>query len=873
MQITISNRYSYTKKIKQLMFLFILVVIPEISIAQNNKITVSFKNAEIKSILNHVQDKLGYDFLYANNELGKCGNVSLNMKDVSVKEIMEKLQQICNFSYKIEDNTIVITKSKINKGQYKQVIKGIVTDRDSKSSLPGVNIIIVDSNPIMGAVTDENGNFKLTGISPGRHSLQVSMIGYETLIYKDIVVTSSKAVFVEISMGQNIKSLEMVIIKPEINKESAINSMAMVGGRMLSVEEANRYAGGFDDPARLASSFAGVAGGVSDNGIVVRGNAPKSLQWKMEGVEIPNPNHFADLLAFGGGGITAMSSQLLANSDFFNGAFPAEYSNALSGVFDMNMRVGNNEDYEHTVQAGVLGIDLASEGPVKKGSRSSYLINYRYSTFGLISKITNNIEGIKYQDLSYKFNFPTAKMGVFSLWGIGLIDGSVVKAKPNKVDWKYLKDKKDFDATQYMGASGLSHKIFFNDKKLLKTTLATTRNGLNWKINMLNDQLNLVPYNQIQNTNSNYIFQSVLNNKISTRHTNKSGILITGLQYNMHIKNAITINNPLTTIIDESGFSTLLSAYSNSLFKLNNRLNANIGLTSQFFTLNNNYTLEPRVGLRWQWTEKHQIGIGYGLHSRLEKLNFFFTKDPISNQYNNKNMDFTKAHHIVVCFSTNLNENLLFKVEPYYQHLFNVPVIANSSFSFINLKNDWFVNSKFENTGKGTNWGIDLTLEKFLTKGYYYLIAASIFKSEYMGGDNIWRSTKFNRNYLFNLLGGKEWALGDKKQNTLGLNIRFSYQGGEHYTPYLLSESIQNEQVVFDETSAYSEQIAPAFLIHFTVNYIINKSKSTHELSFKVLNATSYGDFQGFQYNYIDQTVDEIRETFMIPNLSYKINF
>ena len=140
---------------------------------------------------------------------------------------------------------------------------------------------------------------------------------------------------------------------------------------MLSVEEASRYAGGFDDPARLVSAFAGVSSNVGNNGISVRGNNPKSLQWKFEGIEISNPNHFADGNVFGGGVLSALSSHNLGNSDFFSGAFPAEYSNALSGVFDMNLRKGNSGKKERTIQIGLTGLDYAEEGPGIKGGKAT----------------------------------------------------------------------------------------------------------------------------------------------------------------------------------------------------------------------------------------------------------------------------------------------------------------------------------------------------------------------------------------------------------------------------------------------------------------------------------------------------------------------
>ncbi|MCF6346926.1 MAG: carboxypeptidase-like regulatory domain-containing protein [Flavobacteriaceae bacterium] len=768
--------------------------------------------------------------------------------------------------------TLFLLTIMVSAQQLTQTIKGKVVDQDSEVPLPYVNVVLLDTDPIIGSTTDDNGNFILENVPVGRYSLQVSFIGYESVIVTELIVSSSKVSYVEISMKENAVSLGEIVIKPRLHKEKVLNKMATVSARMLSVEEAKRYAGGFDDPARLASSFAGVASGVNSNAIIVRGNAPKSLQWKMEGIEIPNPNHFADLTGMGGGALTALSGQLLANSDFFTGAFPAEYNNALSGVFDIFMRTGNNEDYEHTLQVGVMGIDVASEGPFKKGKNASYLFNYRYSTFGLVGQITNANEGIDYQDLSFKLNFPTKKAGVFSVWGLGLIDGAKVKIKDSEERY-YSSDKEDYDAKQFMATTGINHKIFINDKSLLKTTLATTVSGIDWKIKRLDAQEELLPQSNIENTTWNFVLNSSLNTKISKKHTNKIGFTVTGMQYNILLEDALVSGTPLTTITDETGFSTLLSAYSSSAIHINNRLTVNMGLNAQLFTLNNNFTIEPRIGAKWQWTTNQQIGFGYGLHSRLERLNYFFTRDALTGEFNNQDMDFTKAHHFVLSYSNNLSKNLLLKVEPYYQILFNVPVVANSSFSFINLRDNWFINDKFENTGKGRNYGVDITLEKYLTKGYYFMLTTSLFNSEYTGGDGIWRNTRFNMNYLFNLLGGREWNLGKNKQNVLGLNIRLTYQGGERFTPYKLGESIIAEEVVFDETNAFSQQIDPAFIAHFTASYRINKKNTSHEFALKVLNATSYGDFQGFQYNFIEQTVDENRETIMIPNLSYKIEF
>jgi len=752
-----------------------------------------------------------------------------------------------------------------------QGIRGVVIDEASSRPLPFANVSILNTQ--LNTTTDSLGNFELNDVVVGRHTIHVSMIGYKSYLAKEIQITSGREVFLNIPLEENINTLEAVTVNPNINKRRSINNTATVSARMLSVEEATRYAGGFDDPARLVSAFAGVSSNIGNNAIIVRGNSPQALQWKMEGVEIPNPNHFADLDAFGGGGITALSSQLLANSDFFSGAMPAEYNNALSGVFDIFMRNGNNQKNEHTLQLGLLGIDVASEGPFKKGGRSSYLFNYRYSTLALLeSLMPDNAGGTRYQDLSFKLNFPTPKAGTFSVWGIGLIDQSGADAKTEESEWNYDSDIENQDVKQYMGASGISHKFFLNDTKYVKTTVAATANILDMTTDRLNPDLSVLPKNKIDNKYYSLVFNSFVNMKFDAKHTNKTGVTATSMIYDILLDDAGSSGAPLQNLVSENGRSTLLSAYSNSTLNLSDKLRMNVGINGQLFTLNNQYTLEPRIGINYQYNTNQAFSFAYGLHSRLERLNYYFVKNNLGENLN-KDLGFTKAHHFVLGYDVNLSEYIHLKVETYYQHLYNVPVIRDSSFSMINQQNDWFFSGVLENKGKGRNYGVDITLEKYLTEGYYYMLTASLFNSEYKGGDDVWRNTRYNRNYAFNFLVGKEWQTGRNKQNVLGLNARLSYQGGERHSPIDRQVSLINESAVFDEKNAFSKQFSPVFTSHFTASYKINRLKTGHEIAFKVLNATMHKEFYGFQYNYQTNVVDEFREAIFIPNVSYKIEF
>ena len=346
-----------------------------------------------------------------------------------------------------------------------QSVRGRVIDAASGYPVAYVSVYLMGKTEI-GGVTDSLGRFVIKNVPIGRHDIQVSFVGYEPTIFREILVTSSKEVYLTIPLKESIKELDEVMVRPQLNKEQPLNKMVTTGARMLSVEEASRYAGGMDDPARLVSSFAGISPSMSTNGISIHGNAPHLLQWKLEDVEIPNPNHFADLSILGGGILSGLSSLVLGNSDFFTGAFPAEYDNAVSGVFDMKLRNGNNQKIENTFQIGLLGIDFASEGPLTRKHNSSYIFNYRYSTTGLLGDIgAVDIDGtLDYQDLNFKLSLPTRKAGVFSIWGTALIDKSKGDFEENTDKWESIGDMMKSSTKQYMGAGGISHRYFLTTR-------------------------------------------------------------------------------------------------------------------------------------------------------------------------------------------------------------------------------------------------------------------------------------------------------------------------------------------------------------------------------------------------------------------------
>lgn len=755
-----------------------------------------------------------------------------------------------------------------------QTVRGIVVDANTGTALPYISVKVADM-PGKEITTDSLGNFVFKNIPIGRHSFKASSMGYHAYVINEILVTSSKEIFLEIPLKENAKELAEIVVSARSNDDVPLNKMTLVGGRMLSVEQASRYAGGLDDPARFVTAFAGVASSGSNNGISIHGNAPHLLQWRLEDIEIPNPNHFADITTLGGGILSSLSNKVLGNSDFLIAAFPAEYDNAISGVFDMKLRNGNNQNHEHTVQAGILGLEFASEGPISRKNNSSYIASARISTTGLMSKITDMDLGgtFDYNDVNFKLNFPTKSVGIFSIWGTGYIDYYKSKLEKQE-DWDYFYNRSTAKDKQYMGAGGLAHRYYFNENTVIKTTLASTYSKFEAKQHIHDYNGNSTIYGDLYNRTGNFVANTSLSKKYSSRFTNKTGFTFQHMTYKMNLKKAPYEGQTLESMSQGEGNTNLMSGYTNSSFDVSDKLTFNFGVNGQYLALNDKWTLEPRLSVKWQNTPKTSWALAYGLHSRMEKIDVYFVKTPALGNNNkvNHDLDFTKAHHLMLSYNYRISKDINLRIEPYFQYLYNVPVIADSSYCVLN-RDEFYVEDALVNQGKGRNIGVDITFEKYLSRGYYYMATATLFDSRYRGGDRKWYNTKFNRNYILNILGGKEWVVGKNKNRIWNINLRAVLQGGDRYSPIDMEATLADpdKMVQYDAHRAYSKQFDPISMFHYTVSYRINRKGKSHEFAIKAMNTGK--EYYGHSYNYKTGQIDADRQEGGISNISYKFEF
>ena len=759
-----------------------------------------------------------------------------------------------------------------------QTIRGHVCDIASGEPMFGVSISVEGVNGAI-AVTNIDGDFKIMGVPVGRHTIKASYIGYEPLVLMEQLLSSGKEMVLTLRMTENVSKLSEVVVKPRANKQLPLNEMALVGARMFSVEEASRYAGGVGDPARTASAFAGVASGGAANGISVHGNSPKMLQWRIEGIEVNNPNHFADITMAGGGIFSSLNAMMLANSDFLMGAMPAEYGNALAGAFDRKMRAGNNSRHEHAVQVGTLGVEVVSEGPLGKEKdgkpRASYLVDYRYSFLEIAKKIkaiNMDDQTLDYQDLSFKLNFPTSHHGTYSVWFTGLID-NYRSDITDPSDWKTLWDMNDTWSNQRSWAGGITHTRRLGTGGLLTARLATTGNYLKLAVSDYDYQMVSTPDMDGRSMSWNLIASVEHKHKFSSRYTMQNGFVHQHMDFNTRLDHIQVVGGPLQRVYESDGETGLTRLYTNHKIGLSRRVNMVAGINLMWFHLNRQCLLEPRVSMQWKTSASNSLSMAYALNSRKEATDTYFVTQ--QETMPNKRLGLTRSHYLSASFSQQLGRYGMLKIEPYWQYLFDVPVEQGTTYTELN-RLGFYQDRALVGEGAGRNYGVDLTLEHYLKDGFYGMLTGTLFKSEYRDAQRQWHDSRFDYRYIVNLLGGKEWMTGREHKNVFGVNFRLSLMGGERYTPAPAGITFEevasrpDRTVPEDGSNPFCKRLNPALTSAFSLKYTINGERSAQHIILEFLQTSSY---QGETFDLSTKELTRQYVTLTFPNLGYRIEF
>ncbi len=763
-----------------------------------------------------------------------------------------------------------------------QTIKGVVIDQQSGNPLRNATLVVEGSIPAISSNTDSQGVFKLVGVPIGRQNIRTTLVGYENANSANIEVTSSKEVVLEIKLKEKISLLKEVVVTSSKQKNRALNEAAVVSARQLSMDEAVRYSGTRNDPSRMAQNFAGVSGtNDARNDIVIRGNSPTGVLWRMDGIDIPNPNHFGTLGSTGGP-VTILNTNMLKNSDFITSAFPAQYGNALAGVFDLRMRNGNNEKYEYLGQMGFNGFEFGAEGPFSKNSKSSFLVNYRYSLVAAIQKLGLNVGTGSatpyYQDASFKLHFVTKKSGTIDIFGLG--GESHINFPPDSSDNLYTNNDgklRNSNTKSLTGVIGATHTYFFNPRTSGKLTLAISAFQSKYNEEIIETGKPDKPAYVVLNKQTKISIGYNFNQKINAQNQISAGLLTDVNLLNLqkeYLPNGSTV---LTTLTNAQNTATLTRGFGNWMHRFNNQLSTNLGLYAQWFSLNNSVAVEPRWNLKYQFQPNQSLSLGAGMHSQTQPLDVYFyqsTNGAGQTVLSNKDLGFVRSLHGVMGYDINFSSNLRFKTEVYAQYIYDAATESvPSSFSMLNAGAGFAFPEKFylQNKGKGSNYGIEFTVEKFLNKGFYYLITGSLFESKYKGSDQVLRNTAFNSNYVFNLLGGKEWKLS--KLNSFGIDTKFAIAGGQRYTPFDIPASQAAGFVIYQEDKAFSLQNNTYLRWDLKFSFTRNGPKATQKWYIDFQNLTNHKNIFVRTLNPSTGQIKEINQIGFFPNINYQITF
>ena len=728
-----------------------------------------------------------------------------------------------------------------------QTVRGIMIDKETKTSIQNAIITIVNGTNTWKGKSNSSGEFQVDSVEIGRFSIGIVSKSYDPYAQKDLVINAAKEVVLNVELNATISmgAININIRKKDPSKTN--NDMVAVSGRQFNSDQTQRYAGSLMDPSRMAANFAGVSGGGGQrNDIIVRGNSPTGLLWRLEGIDIPNPNHFSSQGATGGP-VSILNNNNLANSDFLSSAFPAEYGNAVGAVFDLKMRNGNYRTHEFTGQVGFNGFEFGAEGPIHRKKRSSYSINYRYSTLGAFEALGIDLTfaGIpKYQDVTARFNFPKTKTGEWTLTAIGGNSSiSLLHSKKDSADLTFgFGAPNDLNNGSAMLATILSNTQKINNGYLKFIGAYTYESRFTQFDTIAPDNSKFQTYAENSNI-SKFLFHGLLNKRISPRLTFRAGLMAN--YQNASVKDSVWSDSfqVYTNLRDFSGNTLKHQAYAQLKYRFNAKWSVNGGLHHQYLYLNNSASLEPRLALQYKMSRKATFSAGYGNHAQQQATEIYFTETYNSTngtyQRTNENLGLTNSDHFVLGYDQLVGKNFRLKAEAYYQKIKDVPVRPNEAFSVINLGADFGglpAVDNLKNRGEGTNYGIELTLEKFFSKHFYYLITTSIYDSKFIGGDGKERNTAFNSNYVVNALGGYEWVLGKNKNQVLGINLKVTRAGGRRYTAIDIAESNRIGTTEYDEANPDGEQFKEYFRTDFKISYKLIFKKITQEWAIDIQN-------------------------------------
>jgi len=660
------------------------------------------------------------------------------------------------------------------------IITGTVRDVLTNETLPGVSVNIIGTT--LATKTDTAGVYRFKNIKPGLYNIQFSYVGYKKKTQFDVQVGNARPAVLDVSLEMEASALGEVKINAPLFIKPVESPVSL---RTVGATEIKRVPGGNRDISRAIQSLPGVAAPVSfRNDIIIRGGSPSENRFYLDGVEIPNINHFTTQGA-SGGPVGMINVDFIKEVDFYSGAFPANRGNMLSSVFEFRQKDGRSDKFSPTLTLGATDLAATLEGPL--GDKTTFLTSYRYSYLQGLFKVLGLPFLPAYQDYQFKIKHKINPKNELTLIGLGAID----RFKLN------LSSADDTEASQYLVDNlpvneqdnytlGLTYKNF---RAKGNSLLVISRNYLNNRAEKFqnNDESKLQTLDYQSKEIENKIrFEN--NSLVGPYKINFGAGVETG-EYNTNTTQILPLGSEIyTSAIDLVKYG-LFAQISRSVFA--DKVNLSFGLRADANTFNdqmNNLakTISPRLSATYNINEKLSINANAGIYYQMPTytlLGYRQGNGPLLNT----NAQYIQSQQAVLGFEYNTLEDTRFTIEGFYKYYDRYPMVRELGVDvpLANLGADFGVNGNRQLTGftQGRSYGLELLTQRRLKKGFYGIASLTLFRSEFQDNTQTFVQTSWNNRYIISMTGGKilpkNWEIG----------TRFRFSGGSPYTPYDLEAS------------------------------------------------------------------------------------
>ncbi|WP_017733596.1 TonB-dependent receptor [Nafulsella turpanensis] len=754
-----------------------------------------------------------------------------------------------------------------------QQLSGFVLQKESLEPIANAQLLLQGEDKTYQVLSNDEGFFLFKEVLPSRYRLTVHHVAFAPQSVPEIMVRTSKPE----KLTLYLEGRPIVLKEVNVDSDTPLPLAEGLNHTIFTMEETQRFAATFYDPARLMLSQPGVTGANDQNNqLVVHGQSPNHLSWHIEGGEILSPTHlpnagtFSDRPSVSGGGVNILSAQLMGRSNFYTGLIPAGLGSAVGGVFNIRLREGSSIDYNHTLQASLLGIDLATEGPINKESGSSYLLNYRYSTVGLLSQLGVDFgnEAISYQDFSFHLSFPSTKLGSFSVFGLGGLSTTDHFLPEEVEEWQVAKDGTETELDAGMGATGIRHELSLGDHSSLRNILTFSIRSSNYNSQAYTPRLEVYSLVEEELRQELLAFKSEITTELSPRLTAETGVGIDW--YNSSITAFTAYGRDGQTFTPNLSY-TSIKPYGSLRYRWSAEwmLHSSLGLL--FDSYSQKIYPEPGLSLHHILNEQSSLELVYGLRSQPT-----LRQPHLTTSYTGEEnpLEPVRSHYSALGYNRTWNSGTRLSSEVFYQYFYQVPVSTFiPNFSALNLV-ETYAGFPLRNEGKGRTYGVDASLQKFFTSDFYYLASLSLFDASYLDSDGQWRNMQFNSQYNASLTTGKEWVKEKEGHlRIIGLNIRGLYRGGYWYTPILEDLSSEHQRTIFDYNRAFSQRLPPYYSFDLRLSHTKQKKDYLRTWALDIQNVTNRQNISWYYYDQLTQQVEPMYQLGIIPVIAYRLEF